>query len=413
MMLPPPPPPPPGAEPLLSLTNVTLTYAEDAPVLVDVDLAITPGMRVLLLGVTGVGKSTLLHALAGRLRPRAGTRTVGRLVQTLYWDQTAREGCGGADPDAEVPLDFLVRLGGGDDATCEAALASVGIDGLAARRPTACLSSGERTLLMLAALSTAPKHLLLLDEPAAFLGRAAVDALGAALAPEVWPGALVFTSSSAHCCEALRPTHVAHVAHGRVRLAPSPLWTEDEVAAVAAFSSSGDVGAAAVAGPSALRVGMAGGAGGTAVYMPDDDEEMLDDAAAAAVPMAASTAASTATAAAGAGIAGGVDSMAATMAMSMAMLKEMGVPADEAFAAMQTGAVALQSVLSAEQAATSTAQSAAHEDDDGFEIEAFAKRAVAPTSNETMDDDYECASVVERPGKRQAKHGRDRETLRF
>src|SRR5580698_1981337 len=57
-------------------------------VLAGVDLSVTPGDRIGLIGPNGVGKSTLLAVLAGRLAPDAGTvtatppdATVGLLAQ--------------------------------------------------------------------------------------------------------------------------------------------------------------------------------------------------------------------------------------------------------------------------------------------------------------------------------------------
>ena len=41
-------------------------------VLRNVDLVVAPGMRVGVLGPNGVGKSTLLGVLSGRLQPDAG-----------------------------------------------------------------------------------------------------------------------------------------------------------------------------------------------------------------------------------------------------------------------------------------------------------------------------------------------------
>ena len=64
--------------------------------------------------------------------------------------------------------------------------------------------------------------LFLLDAPTCFLGPAASDSLAAALAPEKWPGTLVFTAQSRSFCEALRPNHVAHLLDGGIRIEERP-----------------------------------------------------------------------------------------------------------------------------------------------------------------------------------------------
>ena len=106
--------------------------------------------------------------------------------------------------------------------TVLAMLNDVGIDRFAARRPVGCLSSGERTLTALTALCFAPKHLLLLDEPFAFLGAAAVERLAEALSPARWPGTLVYTTSSRAAAESLQPSCFAIVGKGRVVLHDRP-----------------------------------------------------------------------------------------------------------------------------------------------------------------------------------------------
>jgi len=405
----PPPPPPPAGGTLVALDACSFAYEPDGPAALSVTLAIQSGMRVLVDGVTGAGKSLLLRALAGRLRPCTGTRSTGRFVQLLYWEDSLRS----SDlEDVETPLEFVVRLGGGDDAACAEVLSSIGIDHFAARRPCSSLSSGERTLLTIAALAVAPKHLLLLDEPAAFLGRAAIDMLAEALAPERWPGALVFASSSPHLREALRPTHVAIVHGGRVELRALRLhgsWPShragetDETRCperecprlhhhlpadgsggmarvmtgappLGATGGDGATGGATGGDGAAPAVGGTrepplGGGGG-------DDDDMLWDAdelptkptkpsadelpTARAVPSASSE---------GMGSGGlswlsGTDSMAATMAMSMAMMREMGMAQDEAFSAMQAGAAALRSVLAADRAVSGRPRDAQEDEDD-------------------------------------------------
>jgi energy-coupling factor transporter ATP-binding protein EcfA2 len=214
-----PPPPLPTPDPLVSLEEASVGWDTLAPpVLTGINLTIRPAMRLLLLGPTGGGKSALLAALAGHLEPLAGARTAGRGVQLLLWDQGCRE----ALDDERTPVDFLLRLTGGDRADALTLLKSLGLDPFAASRACACLSSGERTLVALATLAAAPKHLLLLDDPAAFLGAAAIDALATCLSPASWAGALVFTTASRRLAEALQPTHTARIVQGRLHLLPRP-----------------------------------------------------------------------------------------------------------------------------------------------------------------------------------------------
>ena len=59
-------------EPLLSVSGLNVAYG-DAQVLWDVDLTISPGETVALVGANGAGKSTLLNALSGLMPPLSGT----------------------------------------------------------------------------------------------------------------------------------------------------------------------------------------------------------------------------------------------------------------------------------------------------------------------------------------------------
>ena len=214
------PPPPPGPDPLLSITDAAFGYDKASPpVLASVSLVLRPGERLLLLGANGTGKSTLLHGISGRLRPREGKRVAGKFLQLLLWEQAQRDDL---DCDEESPLDFFVRVSGGgaDEEAALSTLGDLGIDSFAARRPCGCLSSGERTLMALGALGLAPKHLLLLDEPSAFLGAAAIAKVAEALA--TWSGAVVFCSSSRALCEALQPTRVARVHGGTLHMHERP-----------------------------------------------------------------------------------------------------------------------------------------------------------------------------------------------
>ncbi|MFI1416696.1 ABC transporter ATP-binding protein [Streptomyces sp. NPDC020731] len=147
----------------------------------DVDLTVTPGETIALMGRNGAGKSTLLSALVGlvapssgsvrtgdavphRTRPRDLVRRVGLVPQEprdlLYADTVAAE-CAAADEDA-----------GAEPGTCRALLTEL-LPSVADGTHPRDLSEGQRLTLALAVVLTARPPLLLLDEPTRGLDYAA------------------------------------------------------------------------------------------------------------------------------------------------------------------------------------------------------------------------------------------------
>ncbi|MCM2563695.1 ATP-binding cassette domain-containing protein [Lutimaribacter sp. EGI FJ00015] len=145
------------------------------------DMAVDAGARVAVIGPSGSGKSTLLNALAGFL-PLAGGR-IGwhgtdislaapalRPVAMLFQDNnlfphlTVAQNVGlGLRPD--------LRLNSTERAQVDAALESVGLAGMGARRPGQ-LSGGQQGRAALARVLVQKKPMILLDEPFAALGPA-------------------------------------------------------------------------------------------------------------------------------------------------------------------------------------------------------------------------------------------------
>lgn len=144
-------------------------------------LSIQPGERVLLLGASGAGKSTVLAGLAGVLGGDDDGEGEGELRLDGHRPQEARGRAGLLlqDPDAQV---ILARAGDDVAFACENlgvpradiwprvrhALDAVGLD-VPLDHPTARLSGGQKQRLALAGLLAMRPGLLLLDEPTANL----------------------------------------------------------------------------------------------------------------------------------------------------------------------------------------------------------------------------------------------------
>jgi energy-coupling factor transport system ATP-binding protein len=151
------------------------------PAVRNVDLAVEPGEKVLLLGASGSGKSTLVAALAGVL----GGDDEGEADGLLQLDGRSpgevrgRAGLVLQDPDSQV---VLARVGDDVAFGCEnlgvprdeiwrrvrSALDAVGLQ-VPLDFPTASLSGGQKQRLALAGVLAMRPGLVLLDEPTANL----------------------------------------------------------------------------------------------------------------------------------------------------------------------------------------------------------------------------------------------------
>ncbi|VAX03867.1 hypothetical protein MNBD_GAMMA20-453 [hydrothermal vent metagenome] len=165
--------------PLLTACSLTVEIG-GKQVCNDLNFDIHAGQCWALLGINGVGKTTLLHTLAGLRAPTAGQVLLnGQAIDTLPRRQGARQlGLllqeeGDAFPGTVLETALSGRhphLGRwqwesvADITLAKRALAQVGLAGLEPRQINT-LSGGERRRLSLATLLTQDPQLFLLDEP--------------------------------------------------------------------------------------------------------------------------------------------------------------------------------------------------------------------------------------------------------
>ena len=130
-----------------------------------IDLTLSPGTRLGILGDNGTGKTTLLRILAGQISQDAGTLKYADEIKLVYFDQHR----------AQIPENVTLRraLSPTSDQVNFRGI-QIHVNGWAKKflfspdrleLPVKCLSGGERARILIARLMLEPADILFLDEP--------------------------------------------------------------------------------------------------------------------------------------------------------------------------------------------------------------------------------------------------------
>ncbi len=157
---------------------------------------ISAGERVAIVGPNGSGKTSLLKALQGELRPRKGRVKTGPRVTMRYYDQHLAD----LDPNKTV-LTELQDAFGLPDETLRTFLGRLLFRGDDAFKLIRSLSGGEKSRVALAKLMLDDAGLLLLDEPTNHLDIPAQEMLEEAL--QDFEGTIVFVSHDRYFIDAI------------------------------------------------------------------------------------------------------------------------------------------------------------------------------------------------------------------
>ncbi len=169
---------------LLEIQNITLGYGLNEPILLDASAPLKEGRLTALLGVNGIGKSTLIRAMVGMMACRSGKILMDEkelfqlsladrsqkisLVKTSLPDlgyMTAQDFIGmGRHPYTN----WIGRLMKKDQQIIDSVIESMGIENLALRYLFE-LSDGERQKVIVARALVQDTPVIVMDEPIAFI----------------------------------------------------------------------------------------------------------------------------------------------------------------------------------------------------------------------------------------------------
>jgi len=209
------PAPPHAGRVVLSVSGLAQAYG-GPPVFEDIDFAVERGRRLLIMGLNGAGKTSLLRIVAGVSSPVAGRVGFGVGVSTGYYAQEHE----GIRAGTAVLEHLREEAPGVPDVELRSLLGMFGIVGDMAFQDAGTLSGGEKTKLALAQLVAGRHNLLLLDEPTNNLDPPSRQAIGHSLA--AWPGAMVIVSHDPGFVADLSPDEVLLMPEGTM-----DAWSDD------------------------------------------------------------------------------------------------------------------------------------------------------------------------------------------
>jgi ATP-binding cassette subfamily F protein 3 len=211
---------------LLGLADASVGYGDNV-ILDNIDLHLSAGDRIGLLGVNGAGKSTLVKALSTGSTLLKGERVLSKDTQIGYFAQHQLE----LLRPEQSPIDHLRDYAPDDrEQDHRNYLGRFGFSGERIFEPVAPFSGGDKARLVLALMIRQGPNLLLLDEPTNHLDLEMRQALSVALIE--YTGALVVISHDRHLlrsvCDELLIVHDGIVDRFNRSLDDYPAWLKEQ-----------------------------------------------------------------------------------------------------------------------------------------------------------------------------------------
>lgn len=194
---------------VLKVDDLSFCYPDDpTPIFEAVSFNINRGDRVALVGPNGVGKTTLLKILIGKLNASSGDIQYGAKLDIGYYDQEQTELSQRKTVLNELWDDYPMM----NEKDIRTILGNFLFSGDDVLKPVHALSGGEKARLSLAKLMMQQANLLILDEPTNHLDLDSKEILEAALLD--YPGTIIFVSHDRYFINELATTVVEQSKNG-------------------------------------------------------------------------------------------------------------------------------------------------------------------------------------------------------
>ena len=175
----------------------------------DLDLTVTGGERIALIGDNGTGKSTLIKMIVDEVYPDSGRIRLGPQVKLAYLPQIIHFD----HPDWNLVENMMAAKRGISAQSARNRLAAYDFRGEDVLKPVSVLSGGEQSRLRLCMLMDDEINFLILDEPTNHLDIASREWIEEAV--EAYDGTLLFVSHDRYFINRFA-TRIWEVANGTI-----------------------------------------------------------------------------------------------------------------------------------------------------------------------------------------------------
>ncbi|QQZ28876.1 ABC-F family ATPase [Thiothrix subterranea] len=180
----------------VEVNNLTFGYdGMDKPLIKNFTFAIEAGEKVGIIGENGVGKTTLLKLLEGKLQPQKGSIKWAEKVRISTYEQDHEDDFKSNISLTDWMADYVRKSGyEGEDAETQnrGTLGRLLFGGDTVKKPVRVLSGGEKGRMIFGKMMLSRTNVMLMDEPTNHLDMESIESLNGGL--DRYDGTLMFVS---------------------------------------------------------------------------------------------------------------------------------------------------------------------------------------------------------------------------